>query len=228
MNLTKLDTENVEILLADDHPLLCQALRYALEKQQDFKVIAEASNGEEAVKLATELLPNIVIMDIGMPVLNGIDATKQIKKAVPSIAILALTIHDDNEHIISILEAGASGYLTKSAKDSEVINAIRSIMEGETVLSQTVFQQILKYASKHAIKPVNINTREKLSTRELELLQLIAEGISNKDIALRLDLNLRTIKGYLNTLFSKLGVASRTEAVIVGLRKGIINLQDFE
>lgn len=216
------------IMLVDDHPLLRQALRNVLEKEHDFEVIAEASDGEEAVKLATKLIPDVVIMDISMPNLNGLEATRQIKASCPTIAILILTVHDDNEHIFSILQAGAGGYLTKSVYGDEVINAVRALVYGETVLSPLVSQQILKYAFQHIRKPLSLDAGDKVTAREMEILRLAAMGISNKDIALRLGLSLRTVKGYLAELFLKLNVASRTEAVIVGLRKGILTLDDLE
>jgi len=215
-------------MLADDHPLLRQALRDVLEKQPDFEVIAEASDGEEAVKLVTEMLPDVVIMDISMPTLNGLEATKQIKASNPSIAVLVLTVHSDSEHILSILQAGAGGYLTKSVYGDEVIHAVRALVSGETVLSPAVSQQIFKYAFQHITKPKSLGTGNALSSRELEVLNLAARGISNKDIAQRLGLSLRTVKGYLADLFLKLNVASRTEAVIIGLRKGILTLKDLE
>lgn len=216
------------IMLADDHPLLRQALRDVLEKQRDFEVIAEARDGEEAVKLATELDPDVVIMDMSMPKLNGLEATKQIKASRPAIAVLVLTVHSDSEHILSVLKAGAGGYLTKSVYGEEVIHAVRSLVCGETVLSPSVSQQIFKYAFQHTTKPRTLDVSNKLSVRELEVLSLAARGISNKDIALRLGLSLRTVKGRLADLFLKLNVASRTEAVIVGLRKGILTLKDLE
>jgi NarL family two-component system response regulator LiaR len=221
-------SQKTRIMLADDHPLLRQALRDVLEKQPDFEVIAEASDGEEAVKLATELLPHVVIMDISMPKLNGLEATKRIKANHPAIAVLVLTVHSDSEHILSILQAGAGGYLTKSVYGDEVINAVRSLVSGEIVLSQSVSKQIFKYAFQHTPKPKKLDEGNKLSAREMEVLSLAAKGISNKDIALRLGLSLRTVKGYLADLFLKLDVASRTEAVIVGLRKGILTLGDLE
>jgi len=216
------------IILADDHPLLRQALRNVLERQSDFEVIAEASDGEEAVKLATELIPDVVIIDISMPKLNGLEATKKIKDSHPMTAVLVLTVHSDNEHILSLLQAGAGGYLTKSVYGDEVINAVRAVVSGETVLCPTVSKQILKYAFEHIAQPVALDTGDRLSARELEILRLLAKGISNKDIALRLGLSLRTVKGYLGNLFLKLKVASRTEAVIAGLRKGILTLNDIE
>jgi NarL family two-component system response regulator LiaR len=216
------------IVLADDHPLLRQALRDVLEKQPDFEVVAEASDGEEAVKLTDELLPDVVIMDISMPRLNGLEATKQIKASHPAIAILALTVHSDSEHILSILQAGAGGYLTKSVYGDEVINAVRALACGETVLCPSVSQQIFKYAFQHIAKSKTRDLGDKLSAKELEVLSLAAKGISNKDIALELGLSLRTVKGYLANVFMKLNVASRTEAVIVGLRKEILTLDDLE
>lgn len=218
----------IRIMLADDHPLLRQALKSALEKHSDFEVIAEASDGEEAVKLATELVPDVVIMDISMPNLNGLEATKQIKASCPSVAILVLTVHSDSEHILNILQAGAGGYLTKSVYGDEVIHAVRALVSGETVLSPAVSRQVLKYASQHITKPPNLDAGDKITTRELEILRLAAKGISNRDIALRLGISLRTVKGYIADLFLKLNVASRTEAVVVGLRKGILTLTDLE
>ena len=220
--------QKTRIILADDHPLLRQALRDVLEKQSDFEVISEASDGEEAVKLATKLIPDVVIMDISMPKLNGLEATKQIKESCPSIGVLVLTVHSDSEHILSILRAGAGGYLTKSVYGEEVVHAVRALVSGETVLSPSVSQQIFKYAFQHATKPRSLNAGDKLSAKELEVLSLAAKGISNKDIALRLGLSLRTVKGYLADLFLKLNVASRTEAVIISLRKGILTLKDLE
>ena len=217
-----------KIMLADDHPLLRQALRNVLEKEHDFEVIAEASDGEEAVKLATKLIPDVVIMDISMPKLNGLEATRQIKANCPTIAVLVLTVHSDNEHILSILQAGAGGYLTKSVYGDEVISAVHALVYGETVLSPLVSQQILKYAFQHIRKPLSLDAGDKVTAREMEILRLAAMGISNKDIALRLGLSLRTVKGYLAELFLKLNVASRTEAVIVGLQKGILTLDDLE
>jgi NarL family two-component system response regulator LiaR len=225
--LVELKTKT-RIMLADDHPLLRQALRDVLEKQPDFEVIAEASNGEEAVKMTAEMLPDVVIMDISMPILNGLEATKQIKEDNPSVAVLVLTVHSDSEHILSILRAGAGGYLTKSVYGDEVIHAVRALVSGETVLSPAVSQQIFKYAFQHSSRPKDLGTGNTLTSRELEVLHLAAKGISNKDIAQRLGLSLRTVKGYLAGLFQKLNVASRTEAVIICLRKGILTLKDLE
>ncbi|MBA7651405.1 Transcriptional regulatory protein DegU [subsurface metagenome] len=218
----------ITIILADDHPLLRQALANVLNKEADFKIVAEAGDGEEAVKLATELVPDVVIMDISMPKLNGLEATRQIKAKCPNIAILALTVHSDSEHILGILEAGAAGYLTKTVFGEEVIHAVRGVASRETVLSAPILQQILKHALPLMTKSMNLDVREKLTAREMGILKLAAKGMSNKDIALKLDLSPRTVKGYLADIFSKLGVGSRTEAVITGLRAGFLTLDDLE
>lgn len=222
------NSERIRIMLADDHPLLRQALRNVLEKQSDFDVIAEVSDGEEAVKVALELVPDVIIMDICMPTLNGIEATRQIKVKNPKIIVLVLTVYDDTQHILGILEAGAAGYLTKSVFGEEVIHAIYSVMSRETVLSNHISQQILKYAFRHSFKPVIPDCEEQLTVREMEILKLAAKGMGNKDIALALDLSLATIKGYLVEIFSKLKVGSRTEAVITALRTGLISINDLE
>jgi len=218
----------IRILVADDHPLLRQALKTVLEKEDDFEVIAEASDGDAAVKLAVELIPDVVIMDISMPKVNGLEATMQIKANCPSIAVLVLTVHDDSEHILSLLHAGAAGYLTKGVYGDEVIRSIRAVVSGETVLSPSVSKQILKYASQYIRKPVTLEAGDRLTAREVEVLKLAATGLSNKDIASRLGLSLRTVKGYLADIFLKLHVSSRTEAVIISLEKGIISLDELE
>jgi DNA-binding NarL/FixJ family response regulator len=220
--------KKTRIVIADDHPLLRQALRNSLEKQPDFEIVAEACDGNEAVQSSVNLNPDIVIMDISMPSINGIEATRQIKAKCPSAAILVLTVHSDSEHILSILQAGASGYLTKSVYGDEVIQAIRALSIGETVLSPSISRQILKYAFQNMPRSNGLKTEENFSTREMEVLRLVARGIPNKDIALKLGLSLRTVKGYLGDLFLKLNAASRTEAVITSLRKGILNLEDLD
>ena len=217
-------TNKIGVILADDHPLMRQALRNVLEKQADFEIVAEADDGEEAVSLAAELVPDVVIMDISMPKLNGIEATRQIKAKNPEIIVLALTVHDDSEHILGILEAGATGYLTKGVFGNQVIQAIRSTVSGEAILSSQISQQILKYALRHVTKPIPLDAGEKLTARELEILKLAAKGMSNKDIALELNISLATVKGYMASTFTKLGVTSRTEAVTTGLRAGFITI----
>ena len=218
----------VSMMIVDDHPLVRQALRTLLENQPDIRLVGEAGDGEEAIKLADELEPDIIIMDITMPKINGLVATKEIKSRHPNIKILALTVHSDNEHILGILESGAAGYLTKSVFGDEVIAAIRALLAGESVISSPLLQQILQTTFQFPAKPVAINAVEKLTSREMLILKLFARGMSNRDIGNELNLSLQTIKGYSVNIFSKLQVGSRTEAVITGLKSGLLSLQDLK
>ena len=215
------------ILIADDHPMLRRALRSLLEKEDDFQVIAEAGDGEEAIKLADALNPDMIIMDIGMPRVNGLEATRRIKASHPDIAILVLTVHDDAEYIFGILEAGAAGYIIKSEFDEQILQAIRGVAAGETVLSASITKQLLHYVMKHRVRQPSIEQVEQLTTREMEILRLAARGLSNKDISEKLNVSVHTVKGNLMDIFGKLEAASRTEAVMKGLLAGYISLDDI-
>jgi two-component system, NarL family, response regulator LiaR len=218
----------ISILLVDDHPLLRQAIKDVLLKEKDFSIIAEAADGGEAVKLALKLKPKVVIMDISMPKMNGLEATRHIKEKNPEITILALTVHTEDEYILDILQSGAGGYLIKNVFGDEVVQAVRAIAAGDMVLSPSIGQHLIKHAARHPTKPLMLEAGEKLTTREQEVLKLVAQGKSNKEIAKTLDLNLRTVKGHLTEIFSKLRVGSRTEAVITGLRAGFIAFDDIK
>jgi DNA-binding NarL/FixJ family response regulator len=220
--------KKITIILVDDHPLLRKALRDVLDEESDLSVIAEASDGDEAIKLALELVPDVVIMDINMPKLGGLEAIRQIKAKNPGIIIMALTVHTEDEYILEILQAGAAGYLVKSVYGQEVIRAIRAVASGDMVLSPAIGKNLLKHAAKFPVRSVPLPAGEKLSIREMEILKLTAQGKGNQEIADILGLNLRTVKGYLTEIFSKLNVSSRTEAVITALRMGIINNDDIQ
>jgi len=220
-------SDKTTILIADDHPLLRQSIKVILDKQPDFQVVAEAGDGEEAVKLADELNPDVVIMDIGMPKLNGLEATRQIKASHPNIVVLVLTIHSDDKYILEILKAGAAGYLTKSVFGEEVVQAVRGVVTGEVVLSPSIAQLLLRQAARYPTKTVSLEAGEKLSTRELEVIKLAARGMGNKDIALELGISLRTVKGHLANTFSKLGVGSRTEAIMTVLQANLLTIDDM-
>jgi len=224
---TRRKAGKMTILLVDDHPLFRQSVRSVLELQPDFQIVAEAGDGEEAVKLAAELQPDVVLMDITMPGMDGLEATRLIKASHPNIAVLVLTIHNDDQHIIEILQAGAAGYLTKSVFGEEVVQSVRGVVAGEMVLAPSVGQQLLKQAARYPTKAVPLQAGEKLSPRELEIIKLAARGMSNKTIAAELGLTLRTVKGHLATIFSKLNVGSRTEVIIVGLRAGFLSMDDI-
>ena len=218
--------DRLTVLIADDHPLVRDALRQALDGEEDMEVVAEAADGEQAVKLASELKPDVAVMDIVMPKLNGIEATRKIKQIAPDIAILILTAYDDDEYVLGLLDAGAAGYLLKSARGRDLAGAIRAIKAGESVLHPKIIAKLLKRAM---VAPVaERKAAEILSERELEILKLVAMGMSNKDVAERLFLSERTIKAHLTNIFNKLNVASRSEAIVKGLQWGLVTLENTE
>jgi len=222
-----LDTKNkLTVLIADDHPLVREALRQALDGEEDMEIVAEAADGEEAVKLASELRPDVAVMDIVMPKLNGIGATRRIKEIAPDIAILILTAYDDDEYVLGLLDAGAAGYLLKSARGRDLAGAIRAIKSGESVLHPKIIAKLLKRAM---VAPVEEHkASEILSERESEILKLVAMGMSNKEIAEKLFLSERTIKAHLTNIFNKLNVASRSEAIVKGLQWRLVTLKNTE
>ena len=216
----------IRVLIADDHAVLREGMRHLLEQGKDFEVVGEAGDGEEAVRLVSELKPDVVLMDIVMPKLSGVEATRLIKQVDPAANVLILTAYSDIRYIIGLLEAGACGYLLKSARSNEIIGAIRAVQSGESVLDSVVTQKLLQRVAGIATGTGKTETKELLSQRENELLMLAAKGMSNKDIAGALSLSVRTVKAHLTNIFNKMGVASRTEAIIKGLKEGYINLDD--
>ena len=216
----------IRILIADDHAVLREGMRSLLEKERDFEVVGEASDGEEAARLGSELKPDVVIMDIVMPKLSGIEATRLIKQASPSSAVLILTAYSDIRYILGLLEAGACGYLLKSARGSEVVAAIRAVRSGESVLDPVVTRKLLQRVVGAAGGAGEGQTRGQLTARETEILRLAARGMSNKDIADVLFLSLRTVKAHLTNIFNKMGCGSRTDAIIKGLREGYITIDE--
>ena len=217
----------IRVIVTDDHPLLRDAMRNTLVMQEDIEVIGEASDGEEAVKLSSELKPDVVIMDIVMPKLNGIEATKRIREMNPDTAVLILTAYDDDRYVIGLLEAGAAGYLLKSARGQALVDAVRTVNAGESVLHPAIIAKVLKYGVRTRAQVGEYGSREPLSDRELEVLELAARGMSNKDIAKELFLSVRTVKAHLSSIFNKMDVASRTEAIFKGVREGWLTLEDL-
>jgi DNA-binding NarL/FixJ family response regulator len=218
---------SISVLLAEDHVITREGIRRLLENEKGLTVVGEAGDGEEAVQMATELKPDVVIMDIAMPKLNGIEATRQIKLTHPRTAVLVLSAYDDDEYVFALLKAGAAGYLLKSVSGDELTRAVQAVYKGEPVLDPIVARKVVNYFRLPGKAPGLERDAERLSNREMDIIKLAAKGMTNKDIADRLHLSNRTVEGHLRTIFNKLGVGSRTEAVLYGLRKGWLTLEEL-
>ncbi len=216
----------INVIIADDHVLFREGTRNLIEKEKDMEVIGEASDGEEAAELVRKKSPHVVLMDIAMPKVNGIEATRKIKASQPSTAVLILTAYDNDQYIMALLEAGAAGYLLKNVSGKDLINAIRAVHAGEAVLHPTIAQKVFSRfgAGQEAREPVQV---AELSERETEILRLAAQGMSNQDIAGKLFVSRRTVQAHLANIFRKMDVGSRTEAVLQALRKGWLGLDDL-
>jgi len=218
--------EKIKILIADDHAFVREGTRRILEQEPDLEVVAEAGNGEEAVALASELKPDVAIIDVAMPKLDGIEATRRIKALCPAVAVLVLSAYDDDQFVFGLLEAGAAGYLLKSVRGHEIVDAIRAVDAGESVLHPSVARKVLNRFASVSSKAQRKKPLELLTEREMEVLKLVTKGLSNKDIADDLSLSIRTVQGHLANIFNKLRVSSRTEAVVHALKEGWVALDD--
>jgi NarL family two-component system response regulator LiaR len=214
----------IRVLLADDHALVREGTRRLLEAESDVEVVAEAASGEEAIEAALRLHPNIAVMDIAMPGIGGIEATRTIKAHCPETAVLVLSAYDDEPYLIALLEAGAAGFLLKNVHGQELINAIRAVSRGESVLPLSLAEKLMRRLSFHADSTQR--SPDLLSEREFDVLRLAARGLPNKEIARRMGLSIRTVHSHLASIFTKMQVGSRTEAVLLALRQGMISLQD--
>ena len=219
--------DNIEVIIADDHILFRQGTRNLIEQEQDIEVVGEASDGEEAVETVTRFHPHVALMDIAMPKVNGIEATRQIKARHPATAVLILTAYDNDQYIWALLEAGAAGYLLKNVSGKELVNAIRAVHSGEAVLHPAIAQKVFSRFGTAGQGPSGPTQLEELSEREMEILRLAAKGMSNQDIAGKLFLSRRTVQAHLGHIFRKMDVGSRTEAVLQALRKGWLGLDDI-
>lgn len=218
--------DTIRILLADDHAVVRQGTRELLEQQEDLEVVAEASDGRQAVQLALKEKPDVVVMDFSMPELNGIEATRQIKAVAPRIAVLVLTAYDSEQYIFAFLAAGAAGYLLKDVSVDQLIRAIRAVHAGESMLHPAVTRKVISRFAQPEQRGRLPGGSEQITDRELGVLKLAAQGLSNRDIALHLGISVRTAQTHLSNVFNKMGVGSRTEAVMYALRQGLISLED--
>ena len=220
--------KKIKIMLVEDHVLVREGTKELLDQEEDLQVVAEAGDGEAAVQLAAEHRPDIIIMDIAMPKLDGIEATKQIKAANPTASILVLTAYDDDQYVFAFLEAGAAGYLLKDISTNDLIQAIRAVHTGESVLHPAVARKVINYFARRPeeTRDEKGDLMEQLTDREMEVLRLAGKGMTNREIARELTISIRTVQVHLSNVFSKLGVGSRTEAVLYALRKGWLTLED--
>jgi two-component system, NarL family, response regulator LiaR len=218
--------KKIKILIADDHAVVRDGTRQILEQEADMDVIAEAADGAEAIRLAGIHKPDVAIIDIAMPGVDGIEATKQIKALYPAIAVLILSAYDDDQFVFSLLEAGAAGYLLKSVRGRELIDAVRQVYGGESVLHPAIARKVLNRFVPASGKQAGQKNAEILSDREIEVLRLATRGLSNQEIADELFLSLRTVQAHLGHIFNKLQVSSRTEAVVRALKEGWVTLDD--
>jgi DNA-binding NarL/FixJ family response regulator len=208
----------MRILLADDHAVVRQGFGRILAAQSDMEVIGEAGNGREAVELAEQLKPDVVVMDVSMPELNGIEATRRLMKAAPRTRVLALSMHKDSVYVREILRAGAQGFLLKDANDLDLLAAVRAVGQGQGYISPSVSEAVLSDYRKHVSDPIDL-----LTSREREVLQLIAEGKTNKEIAAALNLSVYTVDAHRGRIMEKLNLHSTGEIVRFAMRNGLID-----
>jgi DNA-binding NarL/FixJ family response regulator len=211
--------ETVRILIADDHPVFRFGLRALLESQSDMVVVGEAESGEDAVRLSQTSRPHVVLMDVHMPGLNGIEATRQICKASPETAVLIITMLDDDT-VFTAMQAGARGYLLKGAQGQETLRAVRAVANGEVIFSPGVAEQMMRYFARD-VKTTPETPFPDLTPREHEILELVAKGLTNGAIAEKLVLSPKTIRNHVSNIFSKLQVATRSEAIIKARDAGL-------
>lgn len=213
----------IRILLADDHTLLRNGICALLEDEPDMLVVGEADNGREAVQLADQLKPNVVLIDIAMPLLNGLEATRQIKREHPEIYVLVLTMYDNEEYFRKMLEVGVSGYIIKRAAATELVSAIRAVYRGEAVLSPAITRLLLEDYLNHDIRSEKDDPNA-LSSREREVLQLIAEGKTSREIAEILNLSVKTVQSHRTNLMQKLDLHDRGDLIKYAIQKKIIEI----
>lgn len=212
------------VLIVDDHTLVRDGLRALLALSTDIEVVGEANNGKEALEKVRELAPNIVLMDLAMPIMGGLEATRRIRKEFPETKVLALTQYDDREYIIPVIEAGARGFVSKMAASSELSSAIDAVVKGGSFLSPTAAAVLIDECQLRTSSDEEKDPYQQLTDREREVLKLVAEGYTAKEIAEMLVISVRTAESYKTSLMQKLNIRNRTDLIKYAIRKGIITL----
>jgi len=214
---------SIRILLADDHTVVRKGLRLLLESHEGFQVIADAADGREAVALAEQHRPDVVVMDIAMPTLNGIEAARQIGAALPQTAIVILSMHSDEAYVLKALKAGARAYLLKDSAEHDLINAVKAVSDGKAFFSPAISKMLVEDYVRQMQEQNVEDSFDLLTTREREILQLLAEGRSNKEVANVLQLSLYTVETHRANIFQKLNLHSGAELILYAIRKGVIS-----
>ncbi len=213
--------DKIKVLIADDHAMVRQGLKTILELEEDICVVAQAANGGEAVDLAKSLKPDIILMDINMPVLNGLQAIKMLKECSECFKIIVLTLHQDREYLFKTLQMGCEGYVLKDAESSVLIDAIRSVYQDQTFIQPNMTSELVKEFNRVTLYEHDRTFTNNLTIREIEVLKLIAEGMINKEIAKNLYISEKTVKNHISNIFKKLDVNDRTQAAIYAFKHNI-------
>ncbi|MCL5997985.1 MAG: response regulator transcription factor [Chloroflexi bacterium] len=223
--MTDHNAELISVVLADDHAVVRMGIRELLERDERLRIIAEASDGDQALALAQAVRPDVLVLDIQMPGRTGIEVARAVRAAGLNTGILILTAYDDEPYILSALQAGANGYVLTTAAQDDLTDAVHAVYEGQSVLDPQLTQRLLQQLSpQHS--PQEESIPEALTNREADVLRLVAHGFTNKAVAAQLGISDRTVQGHLANVFTKLHAASRTDAVMIGLRLGLITVND--
>lgn len=217
-------TKQIRVILADDHAVVRQGIRRFLEEDAAIDVVAEASDGAEAVRLVEEHRPDVAVLDIRMPEVTGVEATRRIKARFPDTHVLVLTAYDDDPYVFALLEAGADGYVLKSASADQLVDAVHTVYSGESALSPEVASKVVQQATGR--RPASAADQiEPLTPREIDVLRLVAKGMTNREVGQELGISHRTVQGHLASIYDKLDANSRTEAVTEALKRGWIVIE---
>jgi NarL family two-component system response regulator LiaR len=212
----------MKVVICDDQAIVRDGLEMLLKLEPDIEVVGLAEDGAAAIDIVANKTPDLVLMDLKMPIMNGVEATRQIRTKYPEVKVLVLTTYDDDEWVFDAIQAGASGYLLKDTPRDEVVKAVRGTVTGKTYVDPSVAGKVLRQASSHQTQPATLIT-SKLTDREIEVLRLIAKGLNNTDIADRLFLSEGTVRNHVSTILAKLGVSDRTQAAVIAIQHGLSN-----